>query len=417
VIERYQKQKKVSLSICLTGLSLLVLCVCLRSMPLLNDAISGKPEYMRGIAARVARSIATRFGNDSAIIVTRDEKTDCRQITDVNVPHPEDFYYVVSYSETAHSLCFITYASLPKGWDQANSFVLYPGSGKNYGQKLNVPVRAVAVSQLQMVYPMAYLSLLHWRAEIDSSSFRNAASAKFERWFNSSAEPADSLDVEIDFPSLRAEVGGKHRLVNQTLMALMFVSALLISFGAYRGWSSYKQFSDFLSRYHHAVSFAAYMRQDLSAIANRAREGFQDEQKRARDQARAAIIAERSKEAIRGRLESILTTLPTEDARVRARECLACDNLDDMKALIQEMDGQAGQRSPEEKLTALLDSLKQYCSDEELDGFCARTFQILAASGFRDARAFVVTTHDQLRARLKEAEEQKIAESEQLEQP
>lgn len=412
MIENYQKQKRVFLSICLIGVSLLVLSVCLRTIPLLNDAMSGKPEYMRWIAARVASSIAGRFGNNSAVIVTRDEKTDCRQITDVNVPNADDFYYVVSYSETAHSLCFITYASLPKGWDQTNSLVLHPSTGRNYGQKLNAPVRAVAVSQLQMVYPMAYLSLLHWRAKIDSSSFRKAANAKFERWFNSSAEPGDSLDVEIDFPSLRADVGRNHRLVNETLMALMFISASLISLGTYRMWSSHKQFSDFISRYHHAVSFAAYMRQDLSAIANRAREGFQDEQKRARDQARPAIIAKRSKEAIRGSLESILTTLPTEDARVRARERLACDNLDDMKALIQEMEGHVGQRSPEEKLTALLDSLKQYCSDEELDSFCAEAFQILAASGFRDARGFVVTIHDQLRARLKELEEQKAIEAE-----
>lgn len=120
----------------------------------------------------------------------RDERTNCRQISDVNVPNPDDFYYAVSYSESAHSLCFITYVNLPKGWDQTNFVVLYPSTGKNYGQKLEGPVRAAAVSQLQMVYPMVYLSLLYWRAKIDSLSFKRAANAKFERWFNSSAEPA-----------------------------------------------------------------------------------------------------------------------------------------------------------------------------------------------------------------------------------
>jgi hypothetical protein len=417
VIESYQKQKKLCLSVDLTGAALLILSLCLRSVPPLNDAISGKPEYMHWIADRVAKSIAARYGNEAAVITLNNEKTNCRQISDVNVPNPDDFYYVVSYSETAHSLCLITYANLPRGWDQANSLVLSPNSGRNYGQKLNAPVRAVAVAQLQMVYPMAYLSLLHWRAKIDSLSFKRAANAKFERWFNSSAEPGDSLDVEIDFPSLRADVGRRHRLVNQALMAVMFASVLLTSFGAYRGWASYKRFSGFLARYRCPVSFEAYLRQDLSTVANRAREAYQDEQRRAREQARAAIIAKRSKEAIRGRLESILTTLPNEEARIRTRECLAGDNLEDMKALIQEFEGQVGQRSPEERLTALLDSLKQYCSDDELDGFCAQAFQTLAASGFRDARTFVVNTHDQLRARLKEAEEQKIAESEQLEQP
>ena len=207
MVENYQKQKKVFLSICLTGVSLLILTLCLRTIPPLNDAISGNPEYTRWIANKVAASIATRYGNEAAVIVANDENTDCRQISDLNVPNPDNFYYIVSYSERSHSLCFVTYVDLPRGWDQANSRVLYPSTGHNYGQKLTGPVRAVAVSQLQMVYPLAYLSLLHWRTKIDSSSFRQAANAKFERWFSSSTEPGDSMDVEIDFPSLRADVG------------------------------------------------------------------------------------------------------------------------------------------------------------------------------------------------------------------
>jgi hypothetical protein len=412
VIETYQKQKKGFLSITLIAASLLVLSLCLRIIPPLNDALSGKPEYMRWIADRVATSIAAQYGKEAAVIVTRDEKTNCRQIATVNVPNPDDFYYVVSYSEAAHYLCFITYANLPKGWSETNSFVLYPSTGNNYGQKLNAPVRAVAVSQFQIVYPMAYLSLLHWRARIDSSSFKRAANAKFDRWFSSSAEPGNSLDVEIDFPSLRADVGRRHEFVNHVLMAVTAASILLIAFAAYKGKRSYQEFGAFLSRYHCTVPFAAYVRQNLSALVDRAREGYQDEQQHAREQARAAIIARRSHEAIRGHLESLLITLPDEETRVRIRECLARENPEEMQAVIQEIKGQAGQRSPEEKLTTLLDSLNGYCNDEELDGFCAQAFQILTASGFRDARTFVVNTHDQLRARLKELEEQKVIDAE-----
>lgn len=412
MIERYRKQKKLFFSIGLASISLLALSLCLRFIPRLNDGLSGKPQYMHWIAESVAKSIAARYGSDAAVIVLSDDRTDCRKISDVNVPNPDDFYYVVSYSETTHSLCFVTYANLPRGWGQANSVVLYPNTGQNYGQKLNAPVQAVAVSQLQMVYPLAYLSLLDWRAKIDSSSFKRAANAKFERWFTSSKAPGDSMDVEIDFPSLRAYVGRRHRLVNQALMAAMFASVLLLSFAGYRAWTSHRQFGAFLARYHYRVRFAAYMRQDLSAITNRACEAYQDEQQRTLEQARAATLSKRSKEAIRGRLESILSTLPEEQARLRVTECLARDDLEEMKALIQEMQGHTGQRSPEEKLTALLDSLKQYCSDDELDTFFAQAFQILTVSGFRDARTFVVSTHDQLRARLKEVEEQEIAENE-----
>ncbi len=62
------------------------------------------------------------------------------------------------------------------------------------------------------------------------------------------------------------------------------------------------------------VSFAAYMRQDLRMITNRARGAYQDEQKRALKQARAVILSKRSKEATRGRLESIVSTLPENQA-------------------------------------------------------------------------------------------------------
>ena len=412
MVEGYRKQKKVFVSIFLTGTSLLILSVCLRTVPALNDAISGKPQYMRWIADRVARSIAARYPNEAAVIVTRDEKTDCRQITDSNVPNPDDLYYVVSYAENTHSLCFVTYANLPKGWGQANSALLYPNIGRNYGQKLNAPVRAVAVSEFQIIYPLAYLSLLHWRAKIDSSSFRRAANAKFQHWLSSSSQPSDSLDVEIDFASLRVDVGRMHSLLNQVLMAFILASILLIGFGGYRASSSHRQFAAFLARYNYSVTFVAYVRQDLSSIANRARQAYQHEQKRTLEQARAAIIEKRSKEAIRTRLESILATLSDEPTCARIRQSLDRNNLDEMKGVVQEMEGQAGQRSPEEKLTILLDSLKQYCSEDELDRFCAQAFQILGVSGFRDARTFVVSSHDQLHTRFKELEAQKITEAE-----
>ena len=43
---------------------------------------------------------------------------------------------------------------------------------------------------------------------------------------------------------------------------------------------------------------------------------------------------------------------------------------------------------------------------------CAQAFPILTTAGFRDARTFVVSTHDQLRARSKELEGQNTIESE-----
>ena len=411
-IDPYQRRKTNSLRLIVTAGALLASFLTLRSVPTLDDALSGKPEYMRWMADKVANSVAARYGNDAAVIVLRDERTNCRQISDVNVPNPDEFYYVVSYSETGHSLCFITYVNLPKGWDQTKSLVLYPSTGKNYGQKLEGPVRAVAVSQLQMVYPMAYLSLLHWRAKIDSSSFKRAANAKFERWFNSSAQPGDSLDVEIDFPSLRADVGRNHRIGNRVLATAILTATFLILLGAYKAWASYTAFRTFLSRYRPHIGFHVYLGQDLSAITSQARQAYQEDQRRALEEARAAILLKRSNEAIRARLESILSALSDEQQKHSVQECLNRGDLEEMKALTQQLQGQAGQKTSEEKLTALLDTLKQYCNGEEFDRLCADAFQILATTGFREARSFVVEAYDQLRARSKELEEQATVETE-----
>jgi hypothetical protein len=87
-------------------------------------------------------------------------------------------------------------------------------------------------------------------------------------------------------------------------------------------------------------------------------------------------------------------------------------DLEEIKALTQQLQGQAGQKTSEEKLIALLDTLKQYCTGEEFDRLCADAFQILATTGFREARSFVVEAHDQLRARSKELEEQATVETE-----
>ena len=161
-----------------------------------------------------------------------------------------------------------------------------------------------------------------------------------------------------------------------------------------------------------SFGFHVYLRQDLSAITSQARQAYQEDQRRALEEARAAILLKRSNEAIRARLESILSALSDEQQKHSVQECLNRGDLEEMKVLTQQLQGQAGQKTSEEKLTALLDTLKQYCNGEEFDRLCADAFQILATTGFREARSFVVEAHDQLRARSKELEEQATVETE-----
>ena len=83
-----------------------------------------------------------------------------------------------------------------------------------------------------------------------------------------------------------------------------------------------------------------------------------------------------------------------------------------MRTLLRELQGRTDERSPDERLLALLETLREYCTPEEFDGCCARAFEILKRDGFREARGYAVAAHDQFRARfkLKEQEESEKAD-------
>lgn len=410
-IDTWQKRKRDSLLLILAAGSLLAICFSLRFVPSMNDVISGKPEYMRWMADGFARGLASKVGDDFAIITLRDESNDCQREGNANAFSDNDAYYVLSYSENAHSLCILTYAQSRVSSGHAGSLLLTPETGRNYGRKLDSPVKVVPVGHVHLTFPLSYLSLLHWRARIDSSSFSHAGDATVQRSL-ADGLPVNDVNVEINFPDLRAAVGRRHNAINWMLASVISISVLLISFGAVRLRTLHRDFRAFLAHYRGQADFLTFLSHDLRMIGGRAREAHQKEQQRALEEARAATLIKRSKEATRARLESVFNALRDDRQRLRVQECLSRNEFDEMKALTQELQGQTGQKTPEERLTALLDTLKEYCTNEEFDRYCAEAFQILAATDFREARSFVVGAHDRLRARSKELEKQELLETE-----
>jgi hypothetical protein len=104
--------------------------------------------------------------------------------------------------------------------------------------------------------------------------------------------------------------------------------------------------------------------------------------------------------------------LADDDQRRRIQDYLLEDDMEKMMSLVQELQGQVGQRTPEQRLALLLATLHDYCTEEELDRCSVEAFQILAAKGFREARSFVVEAHDQFRARARELEKKETMEVE-----
>lgn len=66
---------------------------------------------------------------------------------------------------------------------------------------------------------------------------------------------------------------------------------------------------------------------------------------------------------------------------------------------------------PEERISMLLESLKEFCGDDEFDGYRLEAFEILRALGFREARTFVVRIHNEMRSCAKLLEQEQIETS------
>lgn len=256
---------------------------------------------------------------------------------------------------------------------------------------------------MRIDFPVSDLSLLHWRAKNDPFTLGRVGDARVHRSVSESL-PVSSVDVSIQFEDLRAGVARRHNTVNAALASLMGVSFFLTTVASTRTWILYQSFRRTLLPYHAEVTFRAFLRNRLTTLSDRAREAHRAEQRRLLEETRAAIVAKRSKEALRGRLESLHDALRDAEKRRRIQECLKYEDVERMRLLVEELEGQAGQKTEEERLTLLLDTLKEYCTSEELDRCRLEAFQILGARGFREARSFVVQAHDQFHAKARELE-------------
>lgn len=402
------KQKKSSVRSLVGASIFLIPCLAFRLVPAINDTISGKPEPFRAIAEGSARKIAERIGDDFAVILIKAENQDCRRIrVSAAFDSDADTYYLVSYSEASHSVCVTLYGQPTASSDVSSARVLSPATGRNYGHRLTAPVRVVAVDNVYTTYPDSYLSLLHWRARIDSSSFARVGHVPAYR-AESSPEGKAWLDIEVDFADLRATVAHRHNVINAVLNGLIVFCLGAMGFSFAKAGIVYRRFSRLCISYDSRPSLGAFLWNDPGAIVRRAREDARLRRQQEIEQARAAILSKRAKEAVGGQLEAIFNALPEGHERDRIRQCLRGDNVGEMSALLRELRSQPEDKTPEERLVALLETLKEYCTPEEFDPCCEQAFQILKQGGFREARSFAVAMHEQLRARFKQAKEEEL---------
>jgi hypothetical protein len=141
----------------------------------------------------------------------------------------------------------------------------------------------------------------------------------------------------------------------------------------------------------------------LSVARRRYFERQQQAQTRLREDERLQALRTGWQEGLR----AALPNLTDEQLRRRVQECLEHEpqDLEQMRSLWVEIQERAGQKSPAEKLSLLLESARVYCPEEEFLAGQAEAFAILNKSGFRVARTFAIAMHDQLKIRAREMEE------------
>ena len=100
-------------------------------------------------------------------------------------------------------------------------------------------------------------------------------------------------------------------------------------------------------------------------------------------------------------------TTVDESLRARITELLANPQVEGcaMKQLWEEVQRQPAYKSPEEKLSLLLD-FREYCTAEEWESCRQKAFAILDKSGFRAAREYAVEMHNEFRERAKKREQE-----------
>jgi hypothetical protein len=384
--------------------SLLAMCSALRFIPSSNDKISGQPRYMRIIADGLARTVAGATGNESPVILIQDEALDCQWTDTPTAGDPAAFYYVILYSETYRAFCFVTYAEAFVGGSPAISRTLTPKTGRNYGHPLTGTVTVVPVAHVALRFPEAYLARLHWRAKADPEQIASLPAAEFAR-SQSLSFPHNDMNLSLNFDELRVAVGHKHEIVNTVLDSLCVIFLLLVLASVVRMEFLYVRFRDECRAYHPAPSLASFLRRDLEVIIKHAHEERQRQNQEAMEALRAANLLDRSREAVRKRLGDLLDVLDDDAQRRRVQESLAAADLQNMRNVLQELESHVGQKTPEERLTLLLESLKEFCTAEEFEVNRLEAFDTLARIGFRKARLFVVQTHDEFRARAKSLED------------
>jgi hypothetical protein len=409
-VELLERNKRWTLfAFCLTAVTLLVLSAW-RFVPRLNDALSGKPEYVRILTETFGRQLATQTQMQFPVIVEQDEHGTCQAVSALSIAEEEirGTIYLLTYSEQQNLTCITTYV-VPMDASRVSTLRGFgPAEGKNYGPALLGTVKAIAEDRIVHVYAPEYLRRLHWRYTPHFPlSLSEAASLRSQSYYSGGTQPGGSVSIDFDYGELRAEIAKRHQIVNSGL-SILLIGCVAVSILLLRKLAlAFRALSQYCRVYQLQLTPRIFLKgnvaTELSVARRRYFERQQQDQSRLREEGKLRTLRTGWQEGLR----SALPNLNDEQLCRRVQECLEHEpqDLEQLRSLWVEIQERTGQKSPAEKLSLLLESARPYCPEEEFLAGRAETFAILSKSGFRAARTFAIAMHDQLKIRAREMDE------------
>lgn len=391
---RWQRNKLFSLALACAACLGLVSCVGALLTPHINDALSGPPSYLAAIADVTAEGLVKQLSGLYPVMVAQDEQhLDCAPIEES--VRAANVYYVIRFSETRRRLCVTKYVDVgPK--ENAHDAIINEHTGRNFGPPLT-PVHVAAIGQNVVDFPDTFLFSLHWRQRAEPAT-TNSDQALIQ----------DLQRLSIDISALKTKISHGHRMLNRRLVFAASLTLLIIVCISRRLRVQFVSMRQLCSLYDGSLTFMTFLASDLDRMLARTRRSFIDKQTVVRAVSRADRIARRRQAEMRSALAACLETVKEREVRLQIQNCLTGDSFDEMKALLGTLVEHSRERSPNERLDGLLEYLKEYCTQEEIQALRLEAVAIMQRHGFRSARRHVVNIRRDLRLRALQAEQDQL---------
>jgi len=397
---RAERTKRAILIAFSASVFILLIASGLRFVPRFDDALSGRPEYLHVIADRMARSLADNTNHELPVLVRQQQEFDCDRTQNVPARDTDDLYYLFIYSEQTKSVCFITCQPVQARVRTANPLMLNGRADESFGQSLKEEVASEPIAHFSLKFPDSYLTLLHWRTPIEPARLVRAGSAQLRRAIPQSM-PLTDIDISLQLPELRKAVARRRDAVNLVLSCLIVISVLTVAASVFTGWRLHREMVEECSRYGKELSLRQFLTGDLYFVCADAARTYRLKQEAAARELRQQVLQKQSLEELQGRLRGLLEIANNDTERQKIAQAIERADLAESRQVVQDIEAQLTQATPEERILSLVESVKQFSTPEELTSLRAEAIGILQQSGFRTARSFVVHAHEEFRDRAR----------------